>query len=206
MCDRFRKSLFPVLLALSLAALPATGVAQGLYEMQRTHPYRTAYPSSATDQTQKTYGQQVAHKAVSGLANLMTGWFEIPKNIINTTNSVNLAWGVTGGLFKGVLNMAGRMMSGMADLLTAPLPTKPIPNPEFVWHDFDVDTTYGDVFRLRERPTTQSVQAPMESTVPPPEPEPVPSEALDSAADRVEDAAHDTDQKLDSMFKYYMTK
>lgn len=208
MSHKLRQILCPVLLAFAVAPFPQALMAQGLYDMQRTTPYQRPYPSNATQQAPETYGQQVGHKALSGLANLATGVVEIPKNVINTTNSVNLAWGVSGGLLKGILNMLGRTLSGAVDLLTAPIPTYPIPNPEFVWNDFGIDTTYGDVFRLRERARPPAVtQAPVAEPAPPPAaPEEISSEPLDSAAERVEDAAHETDQKLDSMFKHYMTK
>ena len=81
---------------------------------------------------------------------MTTSALEIPKNIINTTNDSNVAWGFVGGLAKGILNTVGRMMVGLTDLITFPLPTKPFIYPKYVWDDFDEDTTYGEVFRLQE--------------------------------------------------------
>ncbi len=99
---------------------------------------------------QQSYGSQVGNKALNGFANMTTSVLEIPKNIINTTNDSNIVYGLTGGLAKGILNTVGRMTTGITDLITAPLPTKPIAYPLYVWDDFDEDTTYGEVFRLQE--------------------------------------------------------
>ena len=99
---------------------------------------------------QQSYGSKVGNKALNGFANLTTSALEIPKNIINTTNDSNVAWGFVGGLAKGILNTVGRMMVGLTDLVTFPLPTKPFIYPKYVWDDFDEDTTYGEVFRLQE--------------------------------------------------------
>ncbi|MCF6250500.1 MAG: exosortase system-associated protein, TIGR04073 family [Methylococcaceae bacterium] len=99
---------------------------------------------------QQSYGSQVGNKALNGFANITTAVLEIPKNIINTTNDSNFAYGIAGGLGKGILNTVGRIVTGMTDLITAPLPTKPIAYPLYVWDDFDEDTTYGEVFRLQE--------------------------------------------------------
>lgn len=104
----------------------------------------------------KTYGAQIGLKTASGFANIATGWLEIPKNIINTTNDTNIIWGIFGGTFKGAVVTVGRMGTGVADLVTFPLPTKPIARPTFIWQDFDIDTSFGPVFRLYEDETPSS--------------------------------------------------
>ncbi len=98
----------------------------------------------------ENYGSIVGRKALNGFTNITTSVLEIPKNIINTTNQSNIAYGAVGGLAKGILNTVGRMMSGLADFVTAPLPTKQFVHPAYVWDNFDADTTYGEVFRLQE--------------------------------------------------------
>ncbi len=98
----------------------------------------------------RSYGALIAHKGLNGFANIATSWLEIPKNIINVTNQSNFVYGIPGGLFKGIANMVGRIATGVTDLVTFPIPTKPITQPLYVWDDFDVDTTYGDIFRLQE--------------------------------------------------------
>ena len=99
---------------------------------------------------QQSYGSNVGDKALNGFANMTTAVLEIPKNIINTTNESNIAYGAVGGLAKGILNTVFRMITGMSDFVTAPLPTKPFVYPMYIWDDFDEDTTYGEVFRLQE--------------------------------------------------------
>lgn len=106
--------------------------------------------SSAMAEHEESYGAKVGNKALRGFANLTTSTLEIPKNIINTTNQSNVAYGFIGGTAKGILNTVGRMMVGLTDLITAPLPTKRFIHPGYVWDDFDADTTYGEVFRLEE--------------------------------------------------------
>ena len=95
-----------------------------------------------------SYQRGVLEKAGNGFANLTTAALELPKNVINTTNSSNVIFGVLGGMLKGTMHMMGRMGVGLVDLITAPIPTKPIIHPALVWDDFDVDTQYGETFRL----------------------------------------------------------
>ncbi|MCX7086428.1 MAG: exosortase system-associated protein, TIGR04073 family [Methylococcales bacterium] len=94
------------------------------------------------------YSRGVLEKAGNGFANLTTAMLEMPKSVINTTNQSNIVYGVFGGMLKGTVNMVGRMGVGLVDLITAPIPTKPIIHPVLVWDNFDVDTQYGEVFRL----------------------------------------------------------
>jgi len=109
-----------------------------------------ASTSSFAEQEPQSYGSQVGDKALNGFTNMTTAVLEIPKNIINTTNDSNIILGSVGGLAKGIVHTVGRMMTGLTDLVTAPLLTKPIVQPEYIWDDFDLDTTYGDNFRLKE--------------------------------------------------------
>lgn len=104
--------------------------------------------SAGFAEEQPSYGSKVGHKALNGFTNMTTAILEIPKNIINTSNDSNIILGSVGGLAKGIVHTLGRMMTGLADLVTAPLPTKPIVQPEYIWDDFDIDTTYGEAFRL----------------------------------------------------------
>lgn len=94
-----------------------------------------------------SYQRNVMEKAGNGIANLMTGWLEMPKNVINTTNNSNILFGVLGGMVKGTVNMMGRMGVGLVDLVTCPIPTQPIVQPLLIWDDFDAETRYGAVFR-----------------------------------------------------------
>jgi putative exosortase-associated protein (TIGR04073 family) len=132
---------------------------------------RTYTPITSADDPlqQLSYGQKVGNKALNGFANLTTSPLEIPKNIINTMNKSNFFYGVVGGFFKGLINTVGRIGCGIADLLTFPLPTKPIAYPLYIWDDFDVDTTYGEVYRLKK---PQKISPPVNQA---PAPLPAPS-------------------------------
>jgi putative exosortase-associated protein (TIGR04073 family) len=83
---------------------------------------------------------------------LNTAFLEIPKSVISVTNESNLVYGMTGGAAKGMVNAMGRLLSGMIDLITAPVLTKPIVKPDPIWEDFDAETSYGQVFRLDNEP------------------------------------------------------
>ncbi len=117
----------------------------------------TTAPQQSLQQTPQPYVRSyelvVADKALHGFANVTTGFLEIPKNMINLTNEEdsNIMFGVFGGAIKGVVDSVGRMGAGAVDLITAPLPTKPIAQPQYIWQDFDADTTYGKAFRLPEK-------------------------------------------------------
>lgn len=91
----------------------------------------------------ESYGDIVGRKLANGMANITTGFVEIPKNIIIVNNESNFAYGFVGGTFKGLLNMAGRMGVGIIDLISAPIPTYPIVYPNYVWEDFYAETVYG---------------------------------------------------------------
>ena len=102
-------------------------------------------------QTQ-SYSAKVGDKALNGITNIATGFLEIPKNMINISNdkNSNIFYGIVGGGIKGIMDTMGRMSAGAADLITAPLPTKPISNPNYIWQDFDANTSYDPMFRLEE--------------------------------------------------------
>ena len=170
-------------------------------DMQQGYDNQTgenrSYTQNANDPLrQPSYGDKIGKKALNAFANLTTGVLEIPKNIINTTNQSNFFYGLIGGGFKGFVHTAGRMGVGIAELLTFPIPTQPIAYPLFVWDDFDVDTTYGDVYRLDK--TQKVVQPVIEAPVPTPPRAPI--------VDRSDQYNQDTNRKLDRMFKREMRK
>jgi putative exosortase-associated protein (TIGR04073 family) len=195
---KFSRFFVPLLFAgLFTAYAPVTQA-----EMQ--YGNTVTVPVMQTEQSQcRSYGSKVGNKALNAFANLTTGVLEIPKNIINTTNNSNIFYGVVGGLFKGLINTGGRIGAGIADLVTIPLPTKPIAQPEYIWEDFDVDTTYGPVFRLDKcQEESSAVQAPIpEPVLAPaviaPKPEPI---------DNSKQYNQETNQKLDTIFKKEMMK
>lgn len=105
-----------------------------------------------------SYGKTIGLKAGSGFSNILFGLLEVPKNIIKTSNDYNLLFGVTGGTVKGTAHALGRMMSGLVDVVTFPVPTRPITTPPFVWENWYTDTQYGPFF-----PTKDMVQTPTPS-------------------------------------------
>jgi len=93
----------------------------------------------------RSYLQKVGDKLAAGSTNVATGWLEIPKNMILTSNQHNVVMGLTGGLLKGVLHTVGRTLSGSFDLMTFPLPSQPIVKPVRVYESFKVETQYGPI-------------------------------------------------------------
>ncbi|MBL6987289.1 MAG: exosortase system-associated protein, TIGR04073 family [Methylobacter sp.] len=157
----------------------------------------------ADDQPESSnYGSKVGNKALNGFANITTSTLEIPKNIINTTNDSNIIYGITGGLLKGVINTIGRVAVGVTDIITFPIPTKPIAQSAYIWDGFDDDTTYGPVFRL-DQSKSPAVQAPVVEpvvavpAVAAPRPEPI---------DNSKQYNQETSHSLDTMFKKEMMK
>jgi len=123
MLKGMRLAFFPALLALMcLVAVPAM--------------------ASAADQDQ-SYGKQAADKFTRGFANTVTGWVEIPKNMVNVSKQQNVAVGLTWGLVKGCLETVGRTVVGAFDLVTFFVPTDEFVHPRYVWKPFEKDTTYG---------------------------------------------------------------
>lgn len=85
-------------------------------------------------------------KAKVGLANVATGWLELPKEVARTYNQANLPFAITGGVIKGVVHALGRTGAGLWDLVTAPIPSEPIPTPRYLWDAWGQETRYGPVF------------------------------------------------------------
>jgi len=186
-----------------------TSVVQA-YDQNNGNMSYTPAPHPTAQTQNQSYGSKIGNKALNGFANLATAPLEIPKNIINTTNQSNIFYGVIGGLFKGIVNTGGRIGVGVADLATFPIPTNPIAYPVYIWDDFDVDTTYGDTFRLNK---SQAALEPVETVAPPAAPAVV--QAPPAQAPVVAPRApgydqgqygQDTNKKLDSLFTNRMKK
>lgn len=164
---------------------------------------------------QDRYIRQVGDKALNGFTNIVTGPLELPKSIINQVNynysdtgnysisngydsnpDDNIVYGILGGVISGSINTAGRIVTGVTDLVTAPLPTKPIVQPRYVWDDFDKPNSYGQVFRLVDNPKIEPY------VVPPPRPVAV----VQPIDDQTEQYSQQTNQNLDTMFRQEMQK
>jgi putative exosortase-associated protein (TIGR04073 family) len=188
----------------SFASLSLVCLAIGYAPLTKAEPVTQAWdidaPSPKIPTKPQSYGERISEKAVSSFANLATGWLEMPKNVINTTNQSNIIYGFTGGLAKGMIHTAGRMGVGIADLITLPLATKPMIYPLYIWEDFDVDTNYGDVMRLHEPPIRT------QETALPPIPQAAPPAAPASAPVAPMQYPTDTNRKIDAIFNKEMMK
>lgn len=61
-------------------------------------------------------------KAERGVKNILFGWTDIPKSIIEVTkDSKNPLWGLTAGTLKGVGKAFPRTVSGVADVVSFPI-------------------------------------------------------------------------------------
>ncbi len=163
-------------------------------------------PNASVDNPlhQSSYGEKIGNKALNAFANLTTSPLELPKNIINTMNQSNFFYGVFGGFIKGLVNTLGRTGCGIADLITLPLPTKPIAYPPYIWDNFDMDTTYGEVFRLDK---TQKIEQPV-TEIPVPQPVPTAVKIAPKAPviDRSNQYNQETNRNLDMLFNNKMQK
>lgn len=87
----------------------------------------------------QAYAQDPAKKLGRGLANILTGWVELPKNIYETSVEENVLSGLTMGLAKGVGMTIVRTGAGVYETVTFPFPIpedyKPVLEPEFVFSE-----------------------------------------------------------------------
>lgn len=169
-----------------------------------------AYPVvSAADSANKcsSYAEKVVNKAGLAFLNLSTGLLEVPKSMVKTTNDSNVFYGITGGLFKGLVNTMGRMAVGTLDVMTLLIPTKPVVYPLHVWDNFDLDTSYGDIVRFDfcqpgAGAATASVPASTEAAI---KPAPLVVPAV-PAVPELKANQQQINPKLDTLFKHQMMK
>ena len=65
------------------------------------------------------YRRQLGYKAAKGIKNILFGWTEIPKRVVDITNqSRNPFWGVAAGLYQGTCQAFARTASGVVDVAT----------------------------------------------------------------------------------------
>lgn len=83
------------------------------------------------------YAQDPAKKLYRGLANVLTGWVELPKNIYDTSVEENMLSGLTMGLAKGIGMTIVRTGAGVYETVTFALPVPedyvPVLEPEFIF-------------------------------------------------------------------------
>ena len=82
------------------------------------------------------YSQNPIKKLGRGVANIITGWVEIPKNVYETSQDENILMGLTIGLAKGLGMSVIRTGAGIYDAVTFPFPIpqdyEPLLEPEYV--------------------------------------------------------------------------
>ena len=88
------------------------------------------------------YPTKVGEKLGHGIANVVTAVAEVPKTMMVTGHQKGATYGMTAGFFIGLVHMGGRLFTGALDIATFMVPTTPIPQPEYIWDDFDKETTY----------------------------------------------------------------
>ena len=88
------------------------------------------------------YPTKIGEKLGNGVANIVTGFVEIPKTMIITSRSDGIAYGMTNGFFVGLVHAVGRTVSGAIDVATFMVPTTPLVEADYIWQDFDKETTY----------------------------------------------------------------
>jgi len=83
------------------------------------------------------FAQDPFTKLGRGVANTLTGWIELPKNIYDTSVQDNAFSGMTLGLAKGAGMSLVRTGAGIYEIATFPFPLpenyKPILEPEYVF-------------------------------------------------------------------------
>jgi len=101
------------------------------------------------DAAASTYPARVSAKLGNAIVNATTGLAEIPKAIMISNRAEGPAYAATAGLVTGIVHMMGRTLSGAYDMATFMIPTKPIVTPDYVWQDFDKETSYRSTWQLR---------------------------------------------------------
>ncbi|MEA3560315.1 MAG: exosortase system-associated protein, TIGR04073 family [Candidatus Omnitrophota bacterium] len=85
------------------------------------------------------YAENALQKLGRGIANVVTGWIEIPKNVYDTSQEENIIMGLTIGLAKGLGMSVIRTGAGIYDTVTFPFPVpedyEPLLEPEYVLGD-----------------------------------------------------------------------
>lgn len=185
--------------ALTTLLTQAPVVAQDYYQQQLQYQQMLERQREQTKQMEHArYRRQVGDKALSGAANIVSAPLEIPKNIINVTNEdgSNIFYGLVGGAIKGSIDAAARISNGIADLVTAPIPTQTVVDPKYVWDDFDQSNNYGKVMRLVDNPEIE------QPVIPPPHPV-AEQVKIDDQSERY---TEQTNRNLDTMFRNEMKK
>ena len=75
---------------------------------------------------------QMGRKLGRGFSNLFFGWLEIPKSMDKVTRENNFIAGMTWGALQGAGKTMARALAGALEILTFPIHSPPLIQPEFV--------------------------------------------------------------------------
>lgn len=110
-----------ILLVIALIAILITGVAYAEDVKTNITPGNTN-SMTAGSATTPSLQHKPGMKAERGIKNILFGWTDIPKSIIQVTrDSKNPIWGLTGGTLKGIGKAFPRTVSGIADVVSFPM-------------------------------------------------------------------------------------
>ncbi len=77
-----------------------------------------AVSKSLDDASPQEIVSGMSNKAVRGIANITTGWYEFPKQIYQTSHEEGIAKGIFIGPLKGIGMMLVRTVGGVGELAT----------------------------------------------------------------------------------------
>ena len=97
----------------------------------------------------QSYPTKIGEKLGNGIVNVVTGVAEIPKTVMITNRSKGPAYAATAGFMTGIVHMLGRTLFGAVDLVTFMVPTRPLVNPDYIWYNFNRETSYDLNWQLR---------------------------------------------------------
>ena len=97
----------------------------------------------------QSYPTKVGEKLGNGIVNVVTGVAEIPKTVMITSRAKGPAYAATVGVMTGIVHMMGRTLFGTVDLVTFMIPTRPLVNPDYIWYNFNRETSYNLTWQLR---------------------------------------------------------
>lgn len=98
--------------------------------------------TASTAHAEKGYLAGFTQKLNQGVANVATGFIEIPKNVINISDEQNILVGGTWGLLRGTAHGVARTLVGAAELISSPIPSSEFASPAYVWERFSEDSRY----------------------------------------------------------------
>jgi putative exosortase-associated protein (TIGR04073 family) len=100
-----------------------------------------AVPANADDQAVL---QQMGKKLSRGIANVATGWAEIPKQIYLVGRDEGWVTGAIRGSFDGLGMCVARTVAGIYEIFTFPVPIppqyQPMLEPDYVWQAEPAET------------------------------------------------------------------